>query len=100
MPFSTLGVPPPNEVPVVHRVLTEPTAVATCAVERAMFVGMPNAGKGYGLGRTVVQGRCLHRAADRGSAQIHRCGVKRHHQPDGEPTGHGPAAGADRLWFG
>jgi L-iditol 2-dehydrogenase len=37
-----------------RRVLAEPTAVATRAVERAMSPGLPSTGEGYGIGKTVV----------------------------------------------
>jgi L-iditol 2-dehydrogenase len=48
---------PFNGMPPARHVLAETAAVATRAVERAMLVGMPNVGEGYGLGKTaVVQG--------------------------------------------
>lgn len=48
---------PSDDVSPGRHVLAEPAAVATRAVERAMLVGMPNIGEGYGLGKTaVVQG--------------------------------------------
>jgi len=48
---------PSDDVPRIRHVLAEPAAVATRAVERAMLVGMPNIGEGYGLGKiAVVQG--------------------------------------------
>ena len=44
----------PNEIPDNIRVLTEPVAVATRAVERACAPGVPQVGEGYGIGNSVA----------------------------------------------
>ena len=44
----------PDEIPENIRVLTEPVAVATRAVERACAPGVPQVGEGYGIGNSVA----------------------------------------------
>ena len=44
----------PNEIPEKIRVLAEPAAVATRAVERCFAPGVPQVGAGYGIGKRVA----------------------------------------------
>jgi len=44
----------PNEIPEKIRVLAEPAAVATRAVERCFAPGVPQVGAGYGVGKRVA----------------------------------------------
>ena len=44
----------PDAIPENIRVLTEPVAVATRAVERACAPGVPQVGEGYGIGNSVA----------------------------------------------
>ena len=45
---------PFSNVALARRVRAEPAAADTRAVDRAMLVGMPNVGVGYGPGKTAV----------------------------------------------
>ncbi len=44
----------PADLPAERRVLAEPAAVATRAVEKALMPGLPTSGSGLGIGKSVV----------------------------------------------